>query len=227
MEGASQAQGPRLTLVAVTERPRIRPSRHLVPIATAIGAGLLLGALTSFAQGWLPDGLRSVSNSAGSWCLVAFVLAARTSRRLVAALVGSLTLLALLGGYVLASAARGFASSDALLLFWGLAAVLVGPVLGLAAHEVRRGSPTRAALGVATMSGVLVGEGAYGLRYIADTTYPPYWWGSIVVGIALLVVIAAVRLRGALPIAIAAAVTAIVAVAFVALYSGELFQLFG
>jgi len=82
------------------------------------------------------------------------------------------------------------AGSRALVAF-GLAALLVGPPPGLAAHWVRAGQPMLAAIGVAAMSGVLVGEGAYGLAFVADTTYPPYWWGSIVAGLALLAWIAA------------------------------------
>ena len=32
------------------------------------------------------------------------------------------------------------------------------------------------------MGGVLIGEEVYGLTYVADTTFPPYWRGEIVVG---------------------------------------------
>jgi hypothetical protein len=35
------------------------------------------------------------------------------------------------------------------------------------------------------MSGVLIGEGAYGMTVIADPTYPPYWWAEAAVGVVL------------------------------------------
>ncbi len=205
---------------------RHRP-RLSIPIVTSVAAGLLLGALTAFGQGWLSDSARSVSNSAGLWCLVAFLVAVTVARRSVSALIGFLTLLALLAGYVLASADRGYESSTSLMVFWGLAAVVVGPVLGIAAHEVRRGPPMSAALGIAVMSGILVGEGAYGLLYIAETTNPLYWWSSIGVGIGLLVGVFLRRLRQRRPVAVAVMATAVVATAFVLLYSGDFIGLFG
>ncbi len=72
------------------------------------------------------------------------------------------------------------------------------------------------------MGGVLVGEGVYGLAYIADTTYPPYWWGQIAVGVALLCAIAVGRLRSPPLVALSVAVGLVVAAAFVGVYSGGL-----
>jgi len=211
-----------LSRVGTTDDPR--PVRAPT---VAVLAGLVLGALTSYAQGWLPGALASLANSSGSWCLVAFLLALAATRRWAAALTGFLTLLMLLVGYVLAAAVRGFASSNSLLIFWGLAALVAGPVLGLAAQEVRRGGTTAAACGVAVMSGVLVGEGAYGLIVIADTTDPVYWWVSIVAGVVLLGWVGARRLRAVGPILLAVAVTVVLAVLFVAVYSRGFSILFG
>lgn len=79
-------------------------------------------------------------------------------------------LLALLGATPVAAAAFGSLS---------LLSLLTGYVVGAGV----RGYPSSTALllfwGAA---GVLVGEGVYGLLFIADTTYPPYWWGQMVVG---------------------------------------------
>jgi Family of unknown function (DUF6518) len=194
--------------------------------AVAAAAGLILGALTAVGQGVLPDVVRSLSNSAGSWCLMAFVLAMMTARRVVAAVIGALTLAALLTGYVLAAAVRGDASSTSLILFWGLAAVLIGPILGLAGREVRQGTAMTAAAGVGAMSGVLVGEGVYGLSYLGESTLPAYWWGSIGVGIGLLLVVAVRRLQRPRPTGAAVLTTAAVAAAFVALAGGDLIALF-
>jgi Family of unknown function (DUF6518) len=79
-----------------------------------------------------------------------------------------------------------------------------------------------AALGVGAMSGVLVGEGVYGLRYIADTTYPRYWWGEIVVGLALLGWVALRRLRFLSLVVEAGVVTAVTSALFVVVYQQDL-----
>jgi hypothetical protein len=179
---------------------------------------LALGVLTAYAQGWLPLETASLANSSGSWALVAFLLALLAPGAFSAAACGVVALAALLAGYVVGAGIRGYASGTGLIVFWGLAAVLVGPFLGLGARWVRSGRRTLAALGVGGMSGVLVGEGIYGLAYVADTTYPPYWWGEIAVGLALLCAIAALRLRRPRPIVLAAASSAAVAAAFIAVY---------
>ncbi len=58
-----------------------------------------------------------------------------------------------------------------------------------------------------------------GLMFIADTTYPPYWWRSIGVGLLLLAWIAAARLRHLRSIAAAFGLTGVVAGTFVVIYS--------
>ena len=198
---------------------------QLRPVALTATVGLLglaLGVLTAYGQKWLPQEVGSLANSSGSWALAAFLLALFATGQRVAAACGALALLALLGGYVLGAGLRGYPSGSTLIIFWGLAAVFVGPFLGLGAHWVRSGRRTLAALGAGGMSGVLVGEGVYGLAYIADTTYPPYWWGQIAVGVALLCAIAVGRLRRWPLVALSVAVGLVVAAAFVGVYSGGL-----
>lgn len=177
-----------------------------------------LGVLTAYAQGWLPEEVGSLANSSGSWALVAFLLAMLTTSPLAAGVAGALSLAALLGGYIVGAELRDFPSSTSMIVFWGAAALLAGPLLGLGGFWVkhRRGLP--AAVGVSAMSGVLIGEGAYGLAYVADTTYPPYWWGSIGVGLALFLVVA-VRRLGPRERALAVGICTLTAVAFVLLYA--------
>lgn len=188
------------------------------------GIGLLLGILTAYAQGWLPNDVAPLANSSGSWSLVAFLLALLAAGPRTAAACGVVALAALLGGYVLGSGIRGYVSGAGLIIFWGLAAVLVGPFLGIGAWWVKAGRPFLAALGAGGMGGVLVGEGIYGLLYIADTTSPPYWWGQIVVGMGMVGWVAVRRLRRPGPAAVAVLVCVAVAAAFVVAYSrgGEL-----
>lgn len=176
-------------------------------------------------QFWLPTEVRSLTNSSGSWSLIAFLLALLARRPQTAAACGALALIGLLAGYVLGAEVRGFPSSGSLLAFWGLAAVTAGPLLGLAAHWVGHGRRTLAAVGVAAISGVLVGEGAYALSSVADTTYPPYWWGEIVIGLVILAGVAVRRLRTARPVALATLLTLVVAGGFVAVYGLDLIVL--
>jgi Family of unknown function (DUF6518) len=194
------------------------------PVGFAIVAAvaLVLGFLTAYAQAWLPEDLGSLANSSGVWALVAFALALLASDARTAALYGCVALIALLVGYVLGTSARGFASGTALVVFWGAAAIVVGPALGLGAHWVKTETGLAAAVGIGVMSGVLIGEGVYGLAYIADTTYPPYWWGEVIVGVVLLSGVASRRLEGPGIVAIAVAVCALTATAFVLIYSQDL-----
>ena len=160
---------------------------------------LALGVLTAYAQGWLPERLGSLANSAGTWALVAFILALLVATSAQEAMVfGSLSLLGLLAGYVVGAQMRDVPSSTTTVAFWIAAALVAGPVLGLSAYWIKSRRDLLAATGFGVMAGMLIGEGIYGLTQIADTTYPPYWWGEIVVGLILLLV-GARRLLGSEP----------------------------
>jgi hypothetical protein len=187
----------------------------LVPVAAL---ALVLGGLTAYAQQWLPAELGSLANSSGSWVLIAFLLALLANRPVLAAVSGGLALFMLLAGYVIAANLRGHESSTQLLVFWGTAAVLVGPFVGLAAQWSRAGGPGRVACGAGLVGGLLIGEAVYGLVVIADTTYPPYWWGQLAIGLLVLGgIVSARRLEGRVALA-AVAVTAVVAIAFFVVY---------
>lgn len=201
----------------------VSPSALLSPPAAAVGAGLLVGFLTSYAQGLLPHGLASMANSAGSWSLIAFLLGMLSPRPWVSAIAGALSLAAMVLGYDTASVLRGFAALSGATVFWLTAAALVGPVLGWGGNALRLRSRL-APLAAGAMSGVLVGEGAYGLLHIADTTSPVYWTCSIAAGAGFLGWAAARRLPAPRPhsLALAAGTAAVVATAFVVVYSGDL-----
>jgi hypothetical protein len=188
--------------------------RATVVVITAVA----LGVATAYAQEWLPQQIGSLANSAGPWVLVAFALSLLATIGWLASLFGSAALLGLLGGYVLGAGIRGDASSNTTIVFWGAAALLAGPLLGLSAHWVKAGRDLPAATGAGVVCGVLLGEGIYGLMYIADSTYPPYWWGEIVVGLMLLVVIAWWRVHGIRAIALFVGATVLTAVALVLVY---------
>lgn len=187
-------------------------------------AGFGLGVLTAYAQLWLPGEVGSLANSSGTWCLIAVLLAllARSSR--AASAFGVLALGTLLIGYVSGAALRDIPSSRSLIAFWGVAAVVAGPFLGLAAHWIKTEKPVYNAVGAGGICGLLIGEGVYGLLVIADSTYPPYWWAEILVGVGLLIW-ASSRLRRAPFIGLAVGVATIIAVVFLGVYRLNLIAL--
>jgi hypothetical protein len=203
--------------------PYAAPLPTVVRLGLVAVAGLLLGVLTAYAQGWLPSQLGSLANSAGLWALVAFLLAwlCATGTR-DAALIGSLALFALLIGYAIASNARGFSAGSSLIGFWTLVALFAGPIVGIAGAWARNGQGLRPGVGIGAIAGILVGEGFYGLTYIAGTTFRPYWWAETVVGLILAVWLVSRHPRWTQTAAAAVAIGALTAVAFVVVYSADL-----
>ncbi len=177
-----------------THRPLVTPAgsvaRHgldapLLLLATAIVAATL-GGLTAYGQGRLPASLASLANSTSPWVLVAALLAPLARRGATAALIGGLALALLLAGYILTDWQRGYPSSHALIAFWSLAALLAGPVVGLASYLLRHGTRTAAATSAGLLSGLLGGEAVYGLTVIGATTSPAYWWSQLALAFVVL-----------------------------------------
>ena len=194
--------------------------------ATLVGVlGLTFGVATAYAQAWLPHEVGSLANSVGSWALLAFLLALLGTTPRAAALLGFVALVMLLAGYVLGASVRGDPSSSSLMAFWGLASLVAGPVLGLSAYWVRTDRGYLGAAGIGVISGILIGEGVYGLSTIADTTYPPYWRGQIVVGVLILASVAVRRPRQLRRVTVAVACSLLVAASFVAVYRLDLISL--
>jgi hypothetical protein len=180
--------------------------------------GLMVGALTSVGQGSLPEALGSLANSAGSWSLAAFVLTLANRVPWRGAILGALALAAMVVGYAVATEMRGFPMSMRLVAFWGLAALTVGPALGVGAAWTRGPDLTRRALAAGLLGGILIGEAAYGLTVVADTTSPAYWIVQALTGVVIVVGSCAWRLRTSTPILVCLASTAVVAVAFYVAY---------
>ncbi|MFE5335158.1 DUF6518 family protein [Isoptericola sp. NPDC056573] len=204
---------PRPAGPAPTPAPWGRPWTRGVVVLVA---SLLLGGLTSFAQGALPAAVVPVANSASGWTLVSAALvfwwaAATGARTWQAAALGAASFVLLVLGYTFAADLRGFVYRP---LLFSVVGVVVGPIVGVAAAWLRRPG-TRAALGTALLAGVGVGDGVYGLTTVADTTGATYWVAIGVVAVVLLASMLARSLRGALAVATAVAGTAVVAALFV------------
>ena len=141
-----------------------------------VGGSLLLGGLTSFGQTYLPDWLRSLSNSMGGWTVLAFLLVWLSGARpRVSAVLGAVSFVTLNAAYGLVSSWRGFYYADPLHSIWTFVGLVAGPVLGLAASHARDGLGLWRLLGIAVPAAVLLGEGSWALLNVADTTSPVYW----------------------------------------------------
>jgi hypothetical protein len=193
-----------------------RPRATWFWVGAVTVASFLLGMLTFYAQGFLPDAWRSFANSASGWTLLTalLVFCAQVPKR-VAAVLGALSFLLLVLGYTVGAQLNGLSYSPVL---FGVVGVVVGPFIGLATAWLRA-RRVRAALGTALLAGIFTGEAVYGLTVIADSTRPEYWVAIGVVGIVLLIGMVWVRLRGWVPVTLAILGTAAVAGAFLAAYS--------
>jgi hypothetical protein len=163
--------------------------------AAALLIGTVLGGLTDLGQAWLPSLANSLANSGGSWVLVAFLVALTAGSAARAATRGGLSLLGLVIGFYATAFGRGVAVSPSAVRFWLAAALLIGPIVGLAAAWVRYGTPWRVAAGAGVVGGLLVGEGVYGLHFIYYSTSSAYWAVQVLVGLGLVLGLLAWRAR--------------------------------
>jgi hypothetical protein len=182
-----------------------------VRFGAVVVLSFVLGGLTSWAQGFLPDAFASFANSASGWTvLTALLVYWSRARTAPAAVLGAVSFVLLVLGYMVASEVRGLVYNP---LLFSAVGVVVGPFVGIAVSWLRA-TGVRAALGTALLAGIGVGEAAYGLTVVRETTSPVYWTLIGVAGLVLLAGLLVRRIRGALPVALAVGGTAVVAVAF-------------
>ena len=183
-------------------------------------ASFLLGGLTSFAQGLLPDAAAPFANSASGWTLLTALLVtwvARDPRARTwhAAVFGAASfVLLVVGGDGVADDVRGFVYDPVL---FGVVGLLVGPFVGVGAAWLRE-TGVRAVLGTALLAGIGLGESVYGLTTVVETTGAGYWVAIGLVSLVLLAVMLGRALRGTLHVALTAAGTTVVCAAFVLAY---------
>ncbi len=119
-------------------------SAHSIGITVAwiVAGSLMGGALTSIAQGLLPDSFRAVANSpSGSTLLTVALILASCPRLLPAACLGAVSFVCLVLGYTFASELRGESYDPT---FWGAIGLLVGPAVGWSASAAAGGADLRA-----------------------------------------------------------------------------------
>lgn len=163
-------------------------------IAVAVLVGLVVGVLTSVGQRLLPEIVAPLANSAGPWVVVAHLVCRGQRRAGPAMACASLALVGMVAGYGVFSALRGFSWSREAVMLWTMAAVVVGPALGIGATWRHANPAWRRGLALAPVLGVLMGEAAYGLLVVQATTGLAWWIVELAVGLAWLAV-ALVRAR--------------------------------
>ena len=156
-------------------------------VAVVAAGALVLGGLTSPAQGFLPEWLGGFANSSGGWSVLVFalVLAVRV-RPALSAVLGAVAFVLLVEGYRIVSGWRGFPYDEPFQNVFTILGLLVGPVIGVSAALLRASSPTWRTLAVVPLSTVLVGEGLYGLVVLDQGTGAVYWVLQMVLGAAFL-----------------------------------------
>ncbi|SDP67285.1 hypothetical protein SAMN05660199_04567 [Klenkia soli] len=194
-----------------TATPPTTTAAPWVRAGAALVAAAVLGAVTAAAQGWLPQQLAPLANSAGAWTLItAAAVGWSRVRPLPAAVLGAGAYLALNVGYALLSATRGLSYPIDPHNRWVAIGFVAGPLVGLGASWLRHRRDVLAALGVAGLAGVLVGEAWYGLTVLDPSPSALYWTSSAAGGCALLAWGVRTRLDGLPARAVAVAGSAVV-----------------
>jgi hypothetical protein len=172
-------------------------------LALAVVAGFAAGAVTEGLVLRVSFSLVPLTNSAAPWVLVAFAVAltGRDVREAVALAI--VAFLALVLGFYVAQATRGWAVSHHQVAFWFVASLVAGPCVGLAAGWLRHGPRVGGAVGAGAIGGIFVGEAIYGLRELQFSSPAGYWHAQIAIGVVLWVGLTLWacrgRLRGSLP----------------------------
>lgn len=184
--------------------------------AVVAASSLLCGAITFFAQGFLPDAVNSFANSASGWTLVTVLLLTGVrAGPAAAALLGATSFVLLTVGYAVAAQLRGLDYDPTMFAVVG---VVVGPFVGVATSWLRAMPSWRPALGTALLAGIGVGEASYGLTTVAGTTSPVYWWLIGAAAVSLLGMMLLRRIYGMLWRALVVLGTCLTAAAFLLAY---------
>ncbi len=157
-----------------------RSSAAALVVLTCV-AGLATGIVTQVGQSALPSDWSQAANAISPWLLVAFLVGSRMPGARTAVLAGVATLvLALVGYYLMTQVRYGIGGSTSALVFWGLGAVVGGPMFGLAGNAWRRGELRTRSVALGLMAAAFVAEGGYHALALAD---PPVGAGFAIAGL--------------------------------------------
>jgi Family of unknown function (DUF6518) len=155
--------------------------------ALAVIVGFAAGAATEWSVPHLSFTLEPLSNAAAPWVLVAFAVALTARRTEEAVVLAVLTFLALVLGFYVAEAIRGWPVSRHQVVFWFVAGFIAGPLVGLAADRLRRGGRVAGGIGAGILGGILVGEAVHFLRQPWFLSPHRFWHVQLALGIGLTV----------------------------------------
>lgn len=182
--------------VTSTNTPPRQTPRHpqtvlavVVASLVVLGGALVIGGVTSSAQGFLPDWLRSLANSAGGWSMFAFLLIwLSRARPILGAVLGVVAFEAMLEAYGLVSLWRGYFYAEPFHNQFTVPGVVAGLVIGAGAALVRNAKPGwLRVVGVAPLCLVLELEGIYGLVVLRSSTSPVYWVIELLAGLGFFI----------------------------------------
>lgn len=147
------------SLVTAPANAPVRDGLALGRVLTAaVLLGLSWGAVTSFLQTVLPSPFAGLANAAAPWLWTPFVVGALARSRRQAAALGLLACTLQVGGYYVTADLRGFPVGVTYVLVWTAAAVVGGPVFGLAGRMWRTATGRLRGLAPALVAGVWAAE---------------------------------------------------------------------
>ncbi|TFC27392.1 hypothetical protein E3O25_09815 [Cryobacterium sp. TMT1-3] len=165
--------------MTLTDERMRRPATLARSPLVAVGAGIATGLLARALYAVLPEPWTTLANTSALWGLLPFTVAALTRTRGSRAILLGMTALAAM---VVTWAVLGPESQPPrVLVLWGIVAIGAGALCGLAGDLAGRRQPLAHRLGLAVMSGLVLGEAFYGALLIGG----PQWWGESALGLLL------------------------------------------
>jgi hypothetical protein len=174
-----------------TVNPAITSPRFLTNLTPwqklllVIIGGLVVGVVTMLGQSVLPGDLNTLVNSGAIWALFAFLFSSLMPSNKWAAVAGFLTLIGTVFGYyagvqlILDIQDVGGAG------FWGLVALVAGPIFGVAGRWWRTEKGILHVLSIGLLGGVFAAEGIQLLRGAPNKILS----GWLEIGIGILIVL--------------------------------------
>jgi hypothetical protein len=132
----------------------------------AVVLGTFIGAATSYGQEHLGPHWQALANAASPWLVGAFAAGTVMHERSWAERAGLLACVMEVLSYYVITPLRGYPVTHREMAFWGLCAIVGGPLFGLAGWAWRHGSDQVQAIGAAALPATFLAEaiGTYGLR---------------------------------------------------------------
>ena len=145
--------------------------------------GLGTGIVTQVLQSVLPTGWSQAANAISPWLLVAFLVGSVMPDRTSAVVAGvAKRALALVGYYATTTVRYGIGGGTNALIFWGLGAIVGGPVFGLGGHAWRAGDHRSRAIALGLLAAAFLAEAGYHLIALSE---PPVAAGFAIAGLAV------------------------------------------